>query len=65
MKTKVKSSKSLTGRADGTKSDRWANEGFKVPEAQQAVSRQSAGSQQAAAKSRGSVPVVFGLELLK
>lgn len=38
MKVKVKSSKSLGGRADGTKYDRSANKGFKVPEVQQAAS---------------------------
>lgn len=38
MKAKVKSSKSMTGRADSTKYDGLANRGFKVPEAQQAAS---------------------------
>lgn len=38
MKAKVKLSKSPTGRADGTKYDRSANQGFNVPEAQQAAS---------------------------
>lgn len=38
MKVKVKSSKSPTERADGTKYDRSAKKGFKVPEVQQAAS---------------------------